>query len=108
MWSTSRSALTVEDRRLVSGLRGRESKMPVRACCGAPAARRPGEEALLHEERLVHLFECAGILADRRGDGGQSHRAALELLDDGLQDPTVHVVEAELHHVEPLPGLRVH
>src|SRR5213078_2210074 len=66
-----------------------ESEMPVRGPRGASAARRAGEEALLHEERLVHLLERARVLAHGGGDGRETNRSALELLDDGLQDPTV-------------------
>src|SRR2546425_2674430 len=95
------SPLAVKHRRLFSTPGWSESEMPVRGPRGASAARRAGEEALLHEERLVHLLERARVLAHGGGDGRETNRSALELLDDGLQDPTVHVVEPELVHVEP-------
>src|SRR5438046_8611720 len=76
--------------------------MSVRGSLGAPAAWRAREEALLHKERLVHFLERARILTHGGGDGGEPDRSTLELLDDGLQDPAVHVVEPELVHVEPL------
>src|SRR2546426_8518996 len=81
----------VKHRRLFGAPGGREAEMSVCGSRGAPAARRAGEEALLHQERLVHLFECAWVLAHRCGDGRESHPPALELLDDGFQDPAVHV-----------------
>ena len=43
--------------------------MLVRGSSGAAAARRAGQEAALHEKRLVHLFERTGILAHGGGDG---------------------------------------
>src|SRR5437870_13578897 len=79
--------------------------MSVRGSRGAPAAWRAGEEALLLEERLVHFLERARILTHGGGDGGEPDRSTLELLDDGLQDPAVHVVEPELVHVESLQRL---
>src|SRR5439155_1837047 len=93
------SALAVKHRRLFGAPGRREAEMLVRARRGAPAARGAGEKALLHEERLVHLLERARVLAHGGGDGREAHRPTLELLDDGLQDPAVHVVEPELVHV---------
>src|SRR2546422_4677915 len=102
---TPYSALAVKHRGLVRGSGRSESEMPVRGSCGTAAARRAREKALLHQEGLVHLLERAGVLAHGGGDGREAYRPALELLDDGLQDPAVHVVEAELVHVEPFERL---
>src|SRR5712691_546296 len=99
------SPLAVKHRGLVRGSGRSKSEVSVRGSRGAPAAWRAGEEALLHEERLVHFLERARILAHGGGDGGEPDRSTLELLDDGLQDPAVHVVEPELVHVEPLQRL---
>src|SRR2546422_9505319 len=82
-----------------------ESELSIRGSRGAPAAWRTREEALLHEEGLVHFLERARILTHGGGDGGEPDRSSLELLDDGLQDPAVHVVGPELVHVEPLQRL---
>src|SRR2546430_966510 len=95
----------LKHRRLFSAPGRRESEMSVRGSRGASAAWRAREEALLHEERLVHFLERARILTHGGGDGGEPDRSTLELLDDGLQDPAVHVVEPELVHVEPLQRL---
>src|SRR2546427_11890079 len=102
---TPYSALAVKHRGLVRGSGRSKSEMPVRGSCGTAAARRAREKALLHQEGLVHLLERAGVLAHGGGDGREAYRPALELLDDGLQDPAVHVVEAELVHVEPFERL---
>src|SRR5713101_4381617 len=78
--------LPIEDRRLFGALRWLEAEVPVRARGGAATAGRAGEEALLHQERLVHLFQRARVLPDGGGDGAESDRPALELLDDRLAD----------------------
>ena len=62
------------------------------------------QESVLHEERLVHLLDRIRILAHGGRDGPDADRAALELLDDGAQDPCVHVIEPELVDVEHLQG----
>src|SRR3989454_11986291 len=92
----------VKHRRLFGAPGRREAKMLVRARRGAPAARRAGEEALLHEERLVHLLERARVLAHGGGGGGEGHPPPFELLDDGLQDPAGPVVESEVVAGEPV------
>src|SRR5437588_735555 len=72
------------------------------ACRMAPVARSSTSR------RLVYLLEGAGILAHRRGDGREPDGPALELLDDRLQDPAVHVVEPELVHVQAFQRLTRH
>ena len=64
------------------------------------AARGAHQVALLDEERFIDLFHGAGILAHRRGDGGEPDGTALELVDDGAEDAVVHLVEAVLVHIE--------
>jgi len=49
--------------------------MSVRGSRGAPAAWRAREEALLHEERLVHFLERARILTHGGSDGGEPDRS---------------------------------
>src|SRR3989440_11551529 len=92
----------VEHRRLFRAPWGRKAEMLVRARRGAAAARGAGQESLLHQERLVHFLERPGVLPHGGGDGGESHRAAVELLDDRLEDPPAPVVEAEY---APTPSL---
>src|SRR5438552_3268959 len=106
--SAIRNCLPVEDRLLVRGSGRSEPKMLVRGSSGAAAARRAGQEAALHEKRLVHLFERTGILAHGGGDGREPDGPAFELLDDRLEDPAVHVVEPELIHVQPFQRLARH
>src|SRR5438094_5230431 len=79
---TPHSALAVEDGLLLRAPRRREPEVAVRARRGAAAARRTGEEPLLHEERLVDLLERSRVFAHRRRDRGQADGAAFELLDD--------------------------
>src|SRR2546428_6368971 len=79
----------VKHRRLFGAPGGREAEMSVCGSRGAPDARRAGEEALLHQERLVQLLECAWVLPHRSGDGRESHPPPLAPLDAGLQEPAV-------------------
>ena len=76
--------------------------MLIRQISALATARRAHDEAFLDEERLTDLLDGAGVLAHRRGDGVDTHRAALELIDDGREDLVVHVVKAVLVHVEGL------
>src|SRR3989449_11105858 len=101
---TPHSALAVEDRRLFSAPGRSEAKMPERGCRSDAAARGAGEEALLHQERLVHLLEGPRGLAHGGADRLQSPGAAPEPLHYHLHDAGVHVVQSELVHLEPLPG----
>src|SRR2546425_9705205 len=93
---TPRSELAVKHRRLFSAAGRREAKMPVRGYRGDAAARRAREEALLHQERLVHLLERPPVLAHGGAPRLQAPRAALALLDDRPHDARGPVVEAAL------------
>src|SRR3989442_12445429 len=84
---TPHSALALKHRRLFSAPGRRESEMSVRGSRGAPAAWRAREEALLHEERLVHLLPRAPVLPPRGGDGGEPGPSTPQLLADGLHEP---------------------
>src|SRR2546429_6446109 len=81
----------VKHRRLFSAPGRRESEMSVRGSRGAPAAWRAREEALLHEERLVHFLQRARVLTHGGGDGGEPDRAPLGQLAYGLPNPAVPV-----------------
>src|SRR5690349_13674786 len=90
-----------EERRLSrNGGRWRKAEVAVRLGRRGAAPRGALEEAVLHEEGLVHLLDRELVLADCRGDGLHAHGAAIELLDDGLEDAGVHVVESELVDIE--------
>src|SRR5439155_6213210 len=93
-----------EDRSLTLRRRG-VAEVPVRRRGCRPAPRRSLQIALLYKERLVDLLQRAGVFAHGYGDGTQAHRASLEFLDDGLEDPRVHVVEPVLIDVEPRQGV---
>src|SRR5678815_3888801 len=65
-------------------------------------ARRSLKKSVLHQERLVHFFDGAFVLANRCRDCLHSDRTALEFLDDRLENARVHVVETELIDIEKL------
>src|SRR5438105_13299836 len=98
----------VEHRRLFRAVRRREPEMPVRGARRAAAAWRAGQEPLLHQERLVHFLERAGVLPHGGGDGRESHRTSLELLAARLEAAPLHVAETDLVYVQPLERLTRH
>src|SRR5690606_6917468 len=56
------------------------------------------------KEGLVDLLDGVLFLADAGGEGLQAHGTAVEAVDDGEQQPTVHGVEAGLVDLEPSQG----
>src|SRR6187551_241184 len=89
----------VKDRGLAIAGRG-EAEPLVGERGGAAAPLGSLEKSLLDEVRLVYVLQRPRILPHRDGHGAESHRPAAELLDDGGEDARVHVVEAELVHIE--------
>src|SRR3954471_665999 len=79
-----------------------EPEVTIRLGGGDASARSALEESVLDEERLIHFLERARVLADGGGYCADADRSALELLDDGLEDSRVHVVEPELIDLEQL------
>ena len=71
-----------------------------------PAARRAHEQALLDEERLVHVLDRLGLLADADGQRRQPDRAAAELLAQRGEDGPVDLVEPALVDAEQRPARR--
>ena len=63
------------------------------------------DETLHDEEGLVYLLDGACILTNGGGNGGDAHRTALELVDDGEQDLVVDLVETILVDVQGREGL---
>jgi hypothetical protein len=55
--------------------------MCVRTLCGNTTARRSGNESFLQEVGLVDIADGVGFLSDRRSQGLDSDRAAVELVD---------------------------
>src|SRR2546428_1493780 len=102
---TPRSELAVKHRRLFSAAGRSEAKMPVRGYRGDAAARRAREEALLHQERLVHFLERPRVLAPGGAHRLQAPGTAPQLFAGRLQDAGVPVVEPRPVPAEPLPRL---
>ena len=72
--------------------------------CGATALGRALEEAELQEVGLVDVFDGVGFFRNRGGDGADADGAAAELLDDGVEDLDVDLVEALVIDVEAAEG----
>ena len=49
----------------------------------------PGQEAQLHQVRLIHILQGHGLLANGGSQGFQAHRAAGIILNDGGEHPMV-------------------
>ncbi len=84
--------------------RGCHAQVPERRQGGDAAARRALQVALLDEVGLDDVLDGAGLLADAGGDVVQPHRAAVEAVDDSLQQLSVHHVEALGVHIEHRQG----
>src|SRR6185437_10720001 len=85
-----------EQRRLPAARRGwRVPEVTIRLRGGDATALRALEKAVLDEKGLVHLLDGAFILSSRGGDGPDAGGPAVELLDDGLQDAGIHVIQPE-------------
>ena len=70
-------------------------------------ARRAGDHPLGDEERLVHVLDRLGLLADADRHGRQADRAAVELDAQRVEDRPVDLVEAAIVDAEqrqPTPG----
>ena len=63
------------------------------------------DESLHDEIRLVNLLDSAGILAEGRGDGVDTHGAATECVDDGEQYLVVGFGETEAVDIQCREGL---
>src|ERR687884_1323726 len=84
------------------GLRDAEVRVGKRR--GHTATGRALEEAELEQVGLVDVLDRVALLAGRRRDRVQTHRAASELLDDGAQQLVVGGVEATLVHLQQREG----
>ena len=73
---------------------------------GDAAAGRAGEQALLDEERLVHVLDRLGLLADADRQRRQPDRAAAELLAERAEDRPVDLVEPAVVDAEHLQARR--
>src|SRR2546428_13840936 len=69
-----------------------------------PAAGGPRHEPDLDQVRLMHVLDRLGLLRQRYRYGVEPDRAALELLDERLQQPAVERLEADGVDVEHREG----
>src|SRR5690349_24744990 len=96
----------LEKARLPGRWRGGVPKMPIRERGCDAAALGTLKKPVLHEKRLVDLLDRRRVLADRGADVVQAYRTSLELLNDRLEDPGIHVVQAKLVDVDHAEELR--
>ena len=58
------------------------------------------DKSLLDQERFIDLFQRLGILGNGSGKGGDTHRTALELVNDSKEYLIVHFVQAMGIYIE--------
>src|SRR5262245_42876970 len=63
--------------------------MGISSGSGHSASRSALDESALDEIRLVHVFQCVAVLAERGGDGIDSHRASTVIVDKYFQEPAI-------------------
>ena len=104
MWFGFRLAATSVEEAGHAAAIGGQGKAEVCPCSRHrdAAAGRAGDHALLDEERLVHVLDGLGLLADADRHGAEPDRAAAELLADRVEDRPVDLVETELVDAEQL------
>src|SRR3546814_9304656 len=76
--------------------------MPIRLVRRHASARGADQEALLDQVRLDHVLKRAALLAQRRGQRFDADRAAVEVLDDQVEQAPVQVVETFRIHLQHL------
>ena len=72
---------------------------PQIACRQAPSLHAHGgtfQETLFYQERFIDFLYRAGIFAQSGGNGGQSHRAAFELVNDGAEYLIIYLIQTVL------------
>ena len=90
------------------GLRGFHAQMLVGQAGHAPAPRRPGQKAHLHQIRLTQVLQRHGFFAQSRRQRLQTHRAAVVHLDDGTQHAAVQLIQTQSVHVHALETHQSH
>ena len=59
-----------------------------------PTARRPQDKTLLNQEGLQHILNRTALFRQSRSQAIDTHRAAIELLDHGQQQPSIQMIKA--------------
>ena len=68
--------------------------MQVGVACRHPAAGRAHHESLLYQVGLDDILDRAPLLAQCSSQGLDADRTAIELLDDGLKQASIHRIKA--------------
>ena len=73
-----------------------------------PTTRRSLEEPELEQIRLIHIHDRICFLTGRGGNGVDAYWSTAELLDNGLQYPTIGVVQPQLVNFQHLESRARH
>ena len=63
------------------------------------------QEAFLNEEGFVHIFQSVFVFSDGRGQAVNAHWSAIEFIDYGKQDRSIHKVESAVIHIQHFKGV---
>ena len=74
--------------------------MSVGKFCHFTSTWRTFDETLLNEERFIDLFHRTRVFTNSSGNGAQTNRSALELVDDGGEYLVVNLVKTKLVNVQ--------
>lgn len=62
------------------------------------------QETLFYQERFIDFLYRAGIFAQSGGNGGQSHRAAFELVNDGAEYLIIYLIQTVFVDIQGFEG----
>ena len=83
----------------------RAPKMFICPSCHFPAPHGSLKEPFLNQKWFVHIFNCSSFFTNRCGNGPQPDGATLEFVDDGCQDPVVHLIKPMFINMKGLQGM---
>ena len=76
-----------------------EPQMPVSLLRNGSSPWRAVDQTIHQKVWLVYIFQCARIFSQRRCQRIQSYRATGKLLDNGIQDRPVIVIQTKTVHI---------
>ena len=67
--------------------------------------RRTLQETFLYHARIVHFFHRTRVFAESRGNGGQTNRPTIALIDNGRKNLVVDFIQAIAVDVQSFEGI---
>src|SRR5690606_27460032 len=79
-----------------------DAEMLVRSGCRNPTSGSPIQKSNLDQVGLINVLDGVFRLADRSRDGAHADRSAIEFLDDGQEELSIHFVKSEAVYIHDL------